>query len=191
MAGKSFRPGRTLVVFFVVVAISYGLVALGGSWKPELGLDLKGGTRITLTANGSPTSSNLKEAAGIIDQRVNGSGVAEAEVTTQGSKYIVVEIPDVEQPGRDRQAPGPAALPDGGLHEPEPRTVRHVGRTDAPVRRRVPRALGQRDRQFQEPPRHPRQAVRQAVEAAVPERFAVRDSFADRLGQRVAERVGR
>ena len=93
MAGKSFRPGRTLVVFFVVVAISYGLVALGGSWKPELGLDLKGGTRITLTANGSPTSSNLKEAAGIIDQRVNGSGVAEAEVTTQGSKYIVVEIP--------------------------------------------------------------------------------------------------
>ena len=93
MARKSFRPGRTLVVFFVVVAISYGLVALGGTWKPELGLDLKGGTRITLTATGSPTSGNLKEAAGIIDQRVNSSGVAEAEVTTQGSKYIVVEIP--------------------------------------------------------------------------------------------------
>jgi preprotein translocase subunit SecD len=93
MARKSFRPGRTLVVFFVVVVISYGLVALGGTWKPELGLDLKGGTRITMTANGSPTKANLNEAAGIIDQRVNGSGVAEAEVTTQGNRYIVVEIP--------------------------------------------------------------------------------------------------
>ncbi len=93
MARKAFRPGRTLVVFFLVVVISYGLVALGGTWKPELGLDLKGGTRITMTATGSPTSDNLKEAAGIIDERVNGSGVTEAEVTTQGNKYIVVEIP--------------------------------------------------------------------------------------------------
>lgn len=93
MAGKSFRPGRTLVVFFVVLAISFGLVALGGTWKPELGLDLKGGTRITMTATGNPTSANLTEAAGIIDQRVNGSGVAEAEVTTQGNRNIVVEIP--------------------------------------------------------------------------------------------------
>jgi preprotein translocase subunit SecD len=93
MARKAFRPGRTLVVFFLVVVISYGLVALGGTWKPALGLDLKGGTRITMTATGSPTSENLKEAAGIIDQRVNVSGVAEAEVTTQGSKNIIVEIP--------------------------------------------------------------------------------------------------
>lgn len=93
MARKAFRPGRTLVVFALVVAISYGLVALGGTWKPALGLDLKGGTRITMTATGSPTSANLKEAAGIIDQRVNGSGVAEAEVTTQGGRNIVVEIP--------------------------------------------------------------------------------------------------
>ncbi len=93
MARKAFRPGRTLVVFSLVVAISYGLVALGGTWKPALGLDLKGGTRITMTATGNPTSANLKEAAGIIDQRVNGSGVAEAEVTTQGGRNIVVEIP--------------------------------------------------------------------------------------------------
>ena len=93
MARKTARPGRTLVVFFLVVAISYGLVVIGGTWKPALGLDLKGGTRITMIASGSPTKDNLNEAAAIIDQRVNGSGVTEAEVTTQGSKYIVVEIP--------------------------------------------------------------------------------------------------
>ena len=93
MARKTARPGRTVVVFFLGLAIAYGLVALGGTWKPELGLDLQGGTRITLTAKGSPSSENLDEARGIIDQRVNGTGVTEAEVTTQGGNLIVVEIP--------------------------------------------------------------------------------------------------
>ena len=93
MARKTARPGRTVVVFFVGLAIAYGLVALGGTWKPELGLDLQGGTRITLIAKGNPSPESLKEAAGIIDQRVNGSGVSEAEVTTQSSNHVVVEIP--------------------------------------------------------------------------------------------------
>ena len=93
MASKPYRAGRILVSFFVGIAILFGLVALAGSWKPELGLDLQGGTRITLTAQGNPSSERLDEAQSIIDQRVNGTGVAEAEVTTQGGQFIVVEIP--------------------------------------------------------------------------------------------------
>ena len=93
MARKTARPGRTLVVFFAVLAITYGLVALGGSWKPALGLDLQGGTRITLIAKGSPRRRASTRPRSIIDQRVNGSGVSEAEVTTQGNQFIVVEIP--------------------------------------------------------------------------------------------------
>lgn len=93
MAAKAYRPGRTLVVFFLALAIAYGLVALAGTWKPALGLDLEGGTRITLIAKGDPSAENMREARGIIDQRVNGSGVTEAEVTTQGDNIIVVEIP--------------------------------------------------------------------------------------------------
>ncbi|MCW2765347.1 MAG: protein-export rane protein SecD [Nocardioides sp.] len=93
MARKTARPGRTLVVFFIGVAIAYGLVALGGTWKPALGLDLQGGTRITLSAVGNPTAAQLDEARKIIDQRVNGSGVVEAAVTVQGNQYIQVEIP--------------------------------------------------------------------------------------------------
>ncbi|WP_244928431.1 protein translocase subunit SecD [Nocardioides sp. W7] len=91
------RAGRTLVVFFLGMAILYGLVAIAGSWKPALGLDLEGGARITLQAQGSPDEDSLEEARKIIDQRVNGSGVAEADVTVQGGRFVVVEVPgDVE-----------------------------------------------------------------------------------------------
>lgn len=94
MAKKTSRPGRTLLVFFMTVAVLYGLASLGGTFKPKLGLDLEGGTRITLQAIGSGvTASKLSEARGIIDQRANGSGVSEAAVSTQGSRNIVVEIP--------------------------------------------------------------------------------------------------
>jgi preprotein translocase subunit SecD len=93
VAKKTSRPGRTLLIFFISVAVLYGLAALGGTAKPRLGLDLEGGTRITLTAISGASQTKLDQARGIIDQRVNGSGVAEAEVTTQGDKNIVVEIP--------------------------------------------------------------------------------------------------
>jgi preprotein translocase subunit SecD len=97
VASKTARPGRRLIVFGLVVAALFAGVALGGEWKPKLGLDLQGGTRITLeavTTNGDkPSAANLEEARGIIDQRVNGSGVAESEVATQGGRNIVVEIP--------------------------------------------------------------------------------------------------
>jgi preprotein translocase subunit SecD len=88
------HPGRTLGWFALGVAILFGLVALGGDWKPALGLDLQGGQRITLRAQDDNVSqSKLKEASKIINERVNGSGVAEAEVSTQGDTNVVVEIP--------------------------------------------------------------------------------------------------
>jgi len=93
VAKKTSRPGRTLLVFFIAVAVLYGLAALGGTWKPRLGLDLEGGTRITLQAISKVDATKLEQARGIIESRVNGSGVNESEVTTQGSNTIVVEIP--------------------------------------------------------------------------------------------------
>lgn len=91
--GVQQHPGRRLIAFLVGVAILFGLVALAGNWKPALGLDLQGGTRITLNAEGDPSSESLEEARQIVDARVNASGVAESEVTTQGGQFIVVEIP--------------------------------------------------------------------------------------------------
>ena len=113
MATKASRPGRTLISFGLVLLALYGLVALVGQWQPRLGLDLQGGTRITLQAKdvegGSVTTEKLDQAKDIIDQRVNGTGVSEAEVSTQGGDQIIVEIPGqerqdlVEQVGRTAQ----------------------------------------------------------------------------------------
>jgi preprotein translocase subunit SecD len=97
VAKRTPRPGRTLLVFLISIAVLYGLAAIGGTWKPRLGLDLEGGTRITLSAvqqgGQSITPTKLKQAANIVDRRVNGSGVSEAEVSTQGNRNIIVEIP--------------------------------------------------------------------------------------------------
>ncbi|MDH6131137.1 preprotein translocase subunit SecD [Kitasatospora sp. MAA4] len=90
-------PGRALALILVVTV---GLVALmfgTGHTTPRLGIDLAGGTSITLTADSKDKAAinqaNMNTAVGIIQQRVNGYGVSEAEVQTQGSNNIIVNIP--------------------------------------------------------------------------------------------------
>ncbi len=93
-AAKVARPGRTLILFFAGLGVLFGLVALGGTWKPELGLDLQGGQRITLRAKEANVKPEaMAEAVKIINQRVNGSGVSEASVSSQGNRNVVVSIP--------------------------------------------------------------------------------------------------
>jgi preprotein translocase subunit SecD len=97
VAVKSSRPVRTLVIFAIVIVAMLAGAASLGSWKPRLGLDLAGGQRITLQAKpssgGDVNQENLDQAVNIISNRVNGAGVSEAEVSTQGNDIIIVEIP--------------------------------------------------------------------------------------------------
>ncbi|GAB6903977.1 protein translocase subunit SecD [Kineosporia succinea] len=86
-----------LAVVYAVVGIR--TVTSNGGWTPALALDLEGGTEIILEprplngANITPTTEQLNEAVNVIRQRVNGSGVSEAEITTQSGKNIVVSLP--------------------------------------------------------------------------------------------------
>src|SRR5687767_12352601 len=93
MAARRPRPGRTLLLVLLATAVMYGGLALNGVWGPKLGLDLRGGTRITLTASTETGEEKMEEAASIIDSRVNATGVAESEVSVQGDDQIIVEIP--------------------------------------------------------------------------------------------------
>ncbi|TMQ90829.1 protein translocase subunit SecD [Actinomadura soli] len=64
---------------------------------PKLGLDLAGGTTVTLTAKTAsgknPPAQQMDQAVKIMTQRVNGLGVSDAEVAKQGSNNIVVNVP--------------------------------------------------------------------------------------------------
>lgn len=100
------RPGRLLVILAVIIA---GLAAWafwpGTDSSVKLGLDLQGGTQVILqprpvTEGATITDEQLDQTVSIIRQRVDGLGVAEAEVTTQGSgdgAVIVVSVPGVNQ----------------------------------------------------------------------------------------------
>lgn len=96
------RPGRSLAILGVVLVAMTSLVFIQGATSVHLGLDLRGGTSVTLQPRIAPgeagkvTSESIDQAVSIIRQRVNSLGVAESEVTAQGSgtnRQIVISVP--------------------------------------------------------------------------------------------------
>lgn len=96
------KAWRSLTWFLVIIV---GLIAInaggvlwgGGSWVPKLALDLEGGTQIILApkleSGKTVSSQQLDQAVAIIRQRIDASGVSEAEINTQGGSNVVVSIP--------------------------------------------------------------------------------------------------
>ncbi len=89
------QPARYLGLFLALLVGVYLLVFLTGDKKaePKLGIDLQGGTRVTLTArtpDGSrPTRDALNQAQEIIASRVNGLGVSGSEVVIDGDNLVI------------------------------------------------------------------------------------------------------
>ncbi|MEU7317151.1 protein translocase subunit SecD [Streptomyces sp. NPDC007083] len=114
-SGAKGRPWRSLGLILVITA---GLVAgmfASGHKTPRLGIDLAGGTSITLEAKNQPgkpnaiNKTNMNTAVGIIERRVNGLGVTEAEVQTQGDRHIIVNIPKGTNSKQAREQVGTTA----------------------------------------------------------------------------------
>ena len=96
------RPWRTLALLLIVLVAVFGGLAAGvkfsnATWTPNLALDLEGGTQIILEPqvdNGAEiTQEDINQAIEVIRQRVDSSGVSEAEITSQGGRNIVVALP--------------------------------------------------------------------------------------------------
>lgn len=106
MATKSSTPARkaarSLAWLGAIILVLAGIVGGGmlwGGWSglPKLALDLEGGTQVILEpiiaeGQADPTQEQLDQAVAIIRQRVDATGVAEAEISTLGNN-IVVAIP--------------------------------------------------------------------------------------------------
>ncbi|HBS75703.1 MAG TPA: protein translocase subunit SecD, partial [Microbacterium sp.] len=104
---------RALIGLLAITGVLFGINALGvyvfqqSSWAPELALDLQGGTQIVLEAQTedgvAPSDEQMQQAVTIIRQRVDASGVGEADVTTEGGTNIVVQIPgEADEQTRER-----------------------------------------------------------------------------------------
>ncbi len=96
------RPERSLAVLAMVIVALLALVFLQSATAVRLGLDLRGGTSVTLQPriapgeSGKVTNEAIDQAVSIIRQRVNSLGVAESEVAAQGSgtnRQIVISVP--------------------------------------------------------------------------------------------------
>jgi preprotein translocase subunit SecD len=96
------RPGRRLAILAGAFVLLIATVFIQGATSVRLGLDLRGGTSVTLQPRvgtgetGKVTSEAIDQAVTIIRQRVNSLGVAESEVASQGTganRQIVISVP--------------------------------------------------------------------------------------------------
>ncbi|MFJ6087594.1 protein translocase subunit SecD [Streptomyces sp. NPDC092369] len=114
-ASAQSKPGRSLALILIaIVALTGGMFASGHT-TPRLGIDLAGGTSITLRAvpekgqESAINKTNMDTAVDIMNRRVNGLGVSEAEVQTQGDRNIIVNIPKGTNSEEARQQVGTTA----------------------------------------------------------------------------------
>ncbi|MFJ6461764.1 protein translocase subunit SecD [Streptomyces sp. NPDC091387] len=114
-AGGQGRPGRSLALILIAMVALTGGMFLADQPTPRLGIDLAGGTSITLEAKAEPgqesavNKTNMDTAVQIMERRVNGLGVSEAEVQTQGKSNIIVNIPKGTNSAQAREQVGTTA----------------------------------------------------------------------------------
>ncbi|MFD7340958.1 protein translocase subunit SecD [Streptomyces violascens] len=114
-AGGQSKPGRALALILIAMVALTGGMFISHNTTPRLGIDLAGGTSITLKAKPEPgqasaiNKKNMDTAVSIMERRVNGLGVTESEVQTQGSDNIIVNIPKGTNSEQARQQVGQTA----------------------------------------------------------------------------------
>lgn len=85
-------PKQAIALFVLSLFGVYALIFLTGDHtpNPKLGIDLQGGTRVTLVPQGAePTQDQLAQARLILENRVNGMGVTGASVVSDGNTLVI------------------------------------------------------------------------------------------------------
>jgi preprotein translocase subunit SecD len=99
------------VALLIVLVLVMGSIITVLNKSPRLGLDLQGGTRLTLEAMPTAdvpnvTKSVMESLHFVIEKRVNGMGIGESIVQQAGEKRLIVEIPGVKDPEEAKQMLG-------------------------------------------------------------------------------------
>lgn len=120
--------GKRFLAFLLIVVLSLGAIGITSPnfvKNIRLGLDLKGGFEILYEASplegtGKVDKASLLETANSLEKRVNVQGIAEPEITTEGTNRIRVRIAGVTDEDKVRETlKKPAELtfrgPDGNI----------------------------------------------------------------------------
>lgn len=95
------RDFTWLAVILLIVAAAIWVI-VNPDYPIRQGLDLQGGLQVLLEADvpaeQSVSGDEMDTARQIIDQRVNGLGVAEPLVQREGERRILVELPGIDNP---------------------------------------------------------------------------------------------
>jgi preprotein translocase subunit SecD len=104
---------QRVILGLIIVLVIAAIVLLVN--KPmRLGLDLQGGSRLTVevqTTKEHPviTAEDLVAVQKVIENRINGLGVSEALVQTSGTNKVIVELPGVNDPEQAERVLGGTA----------------------------------------------------------------------------------
>ncbi|NOL46850.1 preprotein translocase SecD subunit [Synechococcus sp. MIT S9220] len=101
--------------FALILALAIAAAAVLSSFPLQLGLDLRGGSQLTLEVQpaGEITTigaEQMEAVKAVLDRRVNGLGVAESTLQTVGDDQLVLQLPGVTDPTRAADVLGSTAL---------------------------------------------------------------------------------
>lgn len=99
----------------LILALAIAAAAVLFSFPLQLGLDLRGGSQLTLQvlpsgAIKSVKAEQLEAVKDVLDRRINGLGVAESTLQTVGDDQLVLQLPGEQDPSRAAKVLGTTAL---------------------------------------------------------------------------------
>ena len=99
-------------LFFIIFLLTFSIYLLI-NFPLQLGLDLKGGSQLTLQLvkeDGKVTKEELEAVNAVLDKRVNNLGVAESNLQTLGRDQLILELPGEQNPLSASRILGKTAL---------------------------------------------------------------------------------
>lgn len=106
--------GKQRGLLALILALVIGAVIVLVKVPPRLGLDLQGGSQLTVLVK--PTEDipeiserDLEAVTRVLENRVNGLGVAESVVQTTGEDQVLVQLPGVSDPAQAEKVLGGTA----------------------------------------------------------------------------------
>jgi len=99
----------------LILALAFAAAAVLASFPLQLGLDLRGGSQLTLQvmpvgAIKRVQSEQLEAVKDVLDRRINGLGVSESTLQTIGDDQLLLQLPGEQDPSRAAKVLGTTAL---------------------------------------------------------------------------------